>query len=158
MPEMKETPLRNLDAFDRRLLNTLQRGLPLVRHPWEELAHSLSSTPEQIRQRLQELLDDGVLTRFGPMFDIESLDGAFTLAALAVPEDRFDTVAEQLNAMPEVAHNYRRDHTWNMWFVLACASPEALAATLARIESETGLLILNLPKEKTYHVGLHFPL
>jgi len=39
-----------------------------------------------------------MLTRFGPMFDIERLGGAFTLAALAVPEERFEDVAEQLHA------------------------------------------------------------
>ena len=26
------------------------------------------------------------------------------------------------------------------------------------LERQTGLSVLNLPKEKTYHVGLHFPL
>ena len=59
--------------------------------------------------------------------------------------------------MPAVAHNYRREHTWNMWFVLGCATPEGIAQTIACIEAETGLPVLNLPKEETYHVGLHFP-
>ena len=90
------------------------------------------------------------------MFDIERLGGAFTLAALSVPEDRFDAVAELLAAMPEVAHNYRREHAWNMWFVLGCATPQGIADTIARIEAETSLPVLNLPKEETYHVGLHF--
>ena len=90
------------------------------------------------------------------MFDIERLGGAFTLAALSVPEDRFDQVAELLAAMPEVAHNYRREHAWNMWFVLGCATPQGIADTITRIEAETGLPVLNLPKEETYHVGLHF--
>ena len=91
------------------------------------------------------------------MFDIEQFGGAFTLAALAVPEARFETVAAQLNALVQVAHNYRREHQWNMWFVLACASATELAATLSRIEALTGLTVLNLPKEHTYHVGLYFP-
>ncbi len=92
------------------------------------------------------------------MFDIEQLGGAFTLAALAVPEPRFYAVAAQLNALAQVAHNYRRcDHRWNMWFVLACASEAELAATLSRIEALTGLAVLNLPKEQTYHVGVYFP-
>lgn len=146
-----------MDEFDRKLINRLQHGLPLVRHPWEALAEELQSSPQELRARLQVLLDDGTLTRFGPMFDIERLGGAFTLAALAVPEERFDAVAAQLEEMPEVAHNYRREHPWNMWFVLGCATPEGIAATIERIESATGLPVLNLPKEETYHVGLHFP-
>ncbi|HCJ29974.1 MAG TPA: AsnC family protein [Pseudomonas sp.] len=146
-----------MDDLDRRLINRLQHGLPLVRHPWQALAEELGADSRALRERLQALLDDGTLTRFGPMFDIERLGGAFTLAALAVPEEHFDAVAEQLMAMPEVAHNYRREHAWNMWFVLGCATPDGIAQTITQIEAQTGLPVLNLPKEETYHVGLHFP-
>lgn len=145
-----------MDEFERRLINRLQHGLPLVRHPWQALADELDAEPSALRERVHALLDDGTLTRFGPMFDIERLGGAFTLAALSVPEARFDAVANQLAAMPEVAHNYRREHAWNMWFVLGCATTQGIAETIARIEAETGLPVLNLPKEATYHVGLHF--
>jgi len=146
-----------MDDLDRRLINRLQLGLPLVRHPWQVLAAELDSSSHELLDRLHELLEDGVLTRFGPMFDIERLGGAFTLAALAVPEQRFDAVAGQLHALPEVAHNYRREHHWNMWFVLGCATEHAVAETLQRIETLTCLPLLNLPKEETYHVGLYFP-
>ena len=146
-----------MDDLDRRLINRLQLGLPLVRHPWQALAQELDSSSTELLDRLHELLNDGVLTRFGPMFDIDRLGGAFTLAALAVPEPRFEAIAELLADMPEVAHNYRREHTWNMWFVLACPSEQAIKDTLLRIEHLTGLVPLNLPKEETYHVGLYFP-
>ena len=146
-----------MDDLDRRLINRLQLGLPLVRYPWRLLAEELDSSSTELLDRLHELLDDGLLTRFGPMFDIERLGGAFTLAALAVPEERFEDVAELLHGMPEVAHNYRREHAWNMWFVLACPTEQGIAETLQRIETLTGLPVLNLPKEETYHVGLYFP-
>lgn len=147
-----------MDDLDRRLIDRLQYGLPLVCRPWEALADELAAPPAELRRRVQALLDDGTLTRFGPMFDIERLGGAFTLAALAVPETRFEEVAALLHDLPEVAHNYRREHAYNMWFVLACATPADVAASLARIEARTGLAVLDLPKEATYHVGLHFPL
>ncbi|MNZ56482.1 hypothetical protein D3C78_744290 [compost metagenome] len=147
-----------MDEFDRRLLDRLQHGLPLEPHPYALLAAELNCTEEVLLARLQYLLDDGTLTRFGPMFDIEPLGGAFTLAAMSVPQNRFKEVAAQLRAMPEVAHNYQREHRLNMWFVLACESPEQVSATLDRIEKETGLPVISLPKERTYHVGLHFSL
>ena len=150
--------MAELDEFDRRLLNRLQHGLPLVRYPWQELAQELDAPQEQIRQRLQELLDDGTLTRFGPMYDIEQLGGAFTLAAMVVPAERFEEVTELLNRIPAVAHNYQREHEYNRWFVLATATPQGICDTIDEIERLTGLSVLNLPKEKTYHVGLHFPL
>ena len=150
--------MSELSDFDRRLLNRLQYGLPLVRQPWEALAQELQAPAAQIRQRLQELLDDGTLTRFGPMYDIEQLGGAFTLAAMQVPEERFDEITRLLNDIPAVAHNYRREHQYNMWFVLATATPQGIQDCINQIEAATGLTVLNLPKEKTYHVGLHFPL
>ena len=73
------------------------------------------------------MLDDGALSRFGPLFQIERAGGQFVLAAMQVPEDRFDAVAAQVNALPEVAHNYRREHRFNMWFVLACTVAPAQA-------------------------------
>ncbi|PQP04206.1 AsnC family protein [Pseudomonas frederiksbergensis] len=146
-----------MDDLDRRLINRLQLGLPLVRQPWQVLADELQSTSTELLDRLHARLEDGVLTRFGPMFDIERLGGAFTLAALAVPEERFEEVAGQLQALPEVAHNYRREHAWNMWFVLACATEQDVTETLQYIETLTGLPLLNVPKEETYHVGLYFP-
>ncbi|MBO9356426.1 AsnC family transcriptional regulator [Bordetella petrii] len=146
-----------MNELDRHLLNLLQRGLPLVPRPWEALAAELGVPGRTLRERVRAWLDDGTLTRFGPMFDIECLGGAFTLAALCVPPSRIDEVAALLADMPEVAHNYLREHAWNMWFVLACASPADVARAIERIEQRTGLHVLNLPKEHTYHVGLHFP-
>ncbi|MHC5226543.1 Lrp/AsnC family transcriptional regulator [Ignatzschineria sp. LJL83] len=147
-----------LSEFDRKLLNRLQLGLPLTQDPWQEISKELGESEALIRKRLEELLEIGVLTRFGPMFDIEKLGGAFTLAAMAVPSERFEEVATLLNQMPAVAHNYERQHYYNMWFVLATKTPEAILKEIENIEKQTGLSVLNLPKEKTYYVGLYFPL
>jgi hypothetical protein len=73
----------------------------------------------------------GMLTRFGPLFQIERAGGLFVLAAIAVPEERFDAVTAQVNAHPEVAHNYRRAHPLNMWFVVAGETPKSRAGALA---------------------------
>ncbi|HYG41394.1 MAG TPA: AsnC family transcriptional regulator [Bordetella sp.] len=145
-----------MDELGKRLLDLLQHGLPLVPRPWEAIARQLGVPPRELRSRVQNWLEDGTLTRFGPMFDIEALGGAFTLAALRVPPSRFDEVAAILTDIPEVAHNYQRDHAWNMWFVLACTAHSDIARVIDRIEQRTGLDVLNLPKEQTYHVGLHF--
>jgi hypothetical protein len=53
-----------------------------------------------------------------------------------------------VNALPEVAHNYERQHKLNMWFVLACEKPDQIAEAAARIEGETGLKVLRFPETK----------
>ncbi len=88
------------------------------------------------------------------MYQVERMGGAFVLAALAVPEADFERVAEQVNALPEVAHNYRREHRLNMWFVLATETHAGIDAAIARIERETGLHVFAFPKEREYFVEM----
>ena len=76
------------------------------------------------------------------------------LAAIEVPEDRFEEVTTQVNAFAEVAHNYRREHRLNMWFVLATSTPEGIGATVKAIEEATGLPVFPFPKEKEYFVEM----
>lgn len=143
-----------LDDLDRRLINALQGGFPLSEEPYREVAEALGSTEAEVLARLQRLLEQRVLTRFGPMFQVERMGGRFLLAALAVPEERFDEVAEEVNALPEVAHNYRREHGLNMWFVLATETPAGIDAAIARIQAATGLLVYAFPKEREFFVEM----
>ena len=87
-------------------------------------------------------------------FQIERLGGRFVLAALAVPEERFDEVTALVNALPEVAHNYRREHRLNMWFVLATETPAGIAQAIARIEAATGLPVFAFPKLQEFFVDM----
>lgn len=143
-----------LDELDRRIINALQGGFPISDEPYREVAGQLGTTEADLLARLQRLLDARVLTRFGPMFQIERLGGRFVLAALAVPEERFDEVAAAVNALPEVAHNYRREHRLNMWFVLATETPDGIAAATARIEAATGLPVFAFPKLREFFVDM----
>jgi DNA-binding Lrp family transcriptional regulator len=145
-----------MDALDRRIINELQGGFPVCEYPFRAVAQRLGSSESELITRLGCMLEDGLLTRFGPLFHAEHLGGALSLCALRVPPARFEAVAAQVNAFPEVAHNYQRDHEMNMWFVLATETPQALEATLARLEAETGLKVYNLPKIEEFYVGLHF--
>lgn len=143
-----------LDAVDRRIIDTLQGGFPVCEQPYAEAAAALGIGESELIERLRRLLDDKVLTRFGPLYQIERLGGAFVLAALAAPEDRYEAVAAAVNALPEVAHNYRREHVLNMWFVLATETPAGIPAAIARIEAATGLPVYAFPKEAEYFVEM----
>jgi len=143
-----------LDAVDRRLIDELQGGFPICAEPYAQVAARLCIGEAELLARLERLLAQRVLTRFGPMYQIERMGGAFTLAALAVPEARYEEVAAQVNALPQVAHNYRREHVLNMWFVLATETPAGIGEAIARIERDTGLTVRNFPKEREYFVEM----
>ena len=143
-----------LDEVDRRLINALQGDFPLVAEPYRQVAETLGLSESELLRRLDSLLERRVLTRFGPMFQIERAGGAFVLAAMRVPNADFERVAAQVNAFPEVAHNYRREHALNMWFVLATATPQGISEALAAIEAATGLPVFAFPKEREYFVEM----
>jgi len=143
-----------MDAVDRRAINALQGGFPLCERPYAAAAADLGLSESELIERLGRLLDAGVLSRFGPLYDAERLGGGVTLAALQVPADRFEAVAEVVNGFPEVAHNYARDHALNMWFVVAAERPERVGEVLAEIEAATGLAVLDLPKTEEFFLEL----
>lgn len=143
-----------LSDEDRRIINALQGDFPLTDSPYRDVAEQLGLDEAYLLERLQVLLDARVLTRFGPMYQIERIGGRFVLAAMAVPEARFDEVNAAVNALAEVAHNYRREHDLNMWFVLATETPDGIDAAIARIEEDTGLRVFAFPKEQEYFVEM----
>jgi DNA-binding Lrp family transcriptional regulator len=143
-----------LNATDRRIIDALQGGFPVCERPFLAAAAELGLAEDELIARIDALLVDGTLTRFGPLFDAERLGGTFTLAAMQVPHADFERVAAAVNAPPEVAHNYEREHDLNMWFVLGTETSEGVAAAIARIETETGLPVYTFPKEREFFVEL----
>lgn len=143
-----------MDAIDRHIINHLHGGLGVCERPYLQAAQQLGLSEDELIARLTRLLADGVVTRVGPLYQIERMGGAFTLAALHAAPEVFDRVAAQVNALPEVAHNYERDHDLNMWFVLATEDPADIDAVIQRIEQDTGCAVFNFPKSREYFVEL----
>jgi DNA-binding Lrp family transcriptional regulator len=150
-----DTPDAVIDPVDRQIINALHGGFPLTDRPYRDVAENLGLTEDELIRRLESMLERRVLTRFGPLFQIERIGGAFVLAALKVPETDFERVNAVVNAFPEVAHNYRREHALNMWFVLATETPDGIAQAISRIETATGMPVYAFPKEREYFVELN---
>lgn len=143
-----------MDDIDRAIINGLQGGLPVCERPYLEAAQRLGIGEEELIARLSALLENGTLTRIGPLFQIERMGGAFTLAALSAPAEDYERIAAAVNAFPEVAHNYERTHDLNMWFVAAAETPEGIARVIERIERDTGCKVYNFPKLREYFIEL----
>jgi DNA-binding Lrp family transcriptional regulator len=145
-----------MDALDRRIINHLQGGFPVTELPFAAAAAALGLSEATLIERIDRLLKDGVLTRFGPMFNADRLGGATTLAAMAVPAADFERIAAIVNGFGEVAHNYAREHALNMWFVIATETAQRITEVIAAIEAETGLKVYNMPKIAEFFVEARF--
>ncbi|MGB1109257.1 MAG: Lrp/AsnC family transcriptional regulator [Gammaproteobacteria bacterium] len=138
----------------RAFINRFQGGFPVTERPFSRVAAKLGTTESHLIQMTAGLLKSGALSRFGPLYHATAAGGQQTLAAMAIPESRYESVAEWVNALPEVAHNYRREHELNMWFVLASEQAERVALTLDRIREHTSLDVLDMPKLREFRLGL----
>jgi DNA-binding Lrp family transcriptional regulator len=147
-----------MDEIDSRLVTRLQHGFPLTEQPYLEVAVQFGLTEDELITRLKKLLDDGILTRFGPLYQVERLGGCYSLAAIQVPETEYDRIVELVNEFPEVAHNYRREHAFNMWFVVAASSPAEVKRVLFSIERDSTYPVFEFPKLREYFVNLDLPI
>ncbi|MEX3007855.1 AsnC family transcriptional regulator [Hoeflea sp. TYP-13] len=146
-----------LDPIDNALLDRWQRDFPLVSRPFEVIAESLSLSEAEVLERLQKLNMAGAISRIGATCRPNTA-GASTLAAVSVPELQVDHIASIIGSEAGVNHSYLRDNHWNIWFVATGPNRLHVDATLARIESATGLRVLNLPLVRPFNISLGFSL
>ncbi|KAF0118678.1 MAG: AsnC family transcriptional regulator [Rhodospirillaceae bacterium] len=147
-----------LNPVERRLVDSFQRNFPLIPRPFRILAETLRLTEGEVLHTLGQLAKAaGVVNRVGPVFRPHGI-GSSTLAALRVPPERLEAVAACVSAYEEVNHNYEREHTFNLWFVITAATPDRLARVLEDIAHRTGCEMLNLPLVHAHHIDLGFPL
>jgi DNA-binding Lrp family transcriptional regulator len=145
-----------LDEVDAVLVDEYQSGFPVEERPFLAVGRRLGVSESEALDRVERLLDLGIVRRFGPVLNPPVI-GSSTLAALQAPEDRFDDIAGIVNGYRQVNHNYRRDHDWNMWFVVTASSREKRDELLADVERRTGCPVLDLPMLTDYYISLEFP-
>lgn len=146
-----------LSRSDCELLNQIQSDFPLDSHPFATIANRVGMSEEAVVSRLQELEQDGAISRFGAVFT-PNVAGASTLVAVAVPEEDIEQTAQLINSMPGVNHNYLREHHYNLWFVITGRDRAELDQRLAHIQQAAPYPTLDLPMEQPYHIDLGFAL
>ena len=168
-----------LTGEERRLLVAIQDGLPVVERPYEaiaqrlgmtedgviatltsrpflEIGESLGVAEDEVMARLQRLLDEGALSRIGPVLNATAMGGARTLAAMQVPPERIEEIAATVNSFDAVSHNYQREHHFNLWFVVSSEDPAEVERVLSAIREKTGLPVIDLPALEEYFVEVKF--
>ena len=146
------------DPLAIAFINQFQGGFPVTEEPYAWVASRLGTDESALIASITKLLDEGWLSRFGPLYDAKQMGGGLTLAALAVPDERFEEVTDIVNSYQQVAHNYRRDYALNMWFVLATETEQAVLEVIDDIQQRSGLKVYNCPKIQEFFVGLQLSL
>ena len=146
-----------LTQFDKELLNLIQTGLPLTPAPFAAVAARLGCPEQQVLERLTQLRDAGVIRRLGAFFDAESLGYRGWLVAVKVEEISLPTVAQAVNAWPEVTHNDERDHEYNLWFTIQTRTDEEKEERLRQVAAMPGVsAVFSLPTTDRFKVNVEF--
>ncbi|MEA3367314.1 MAG: Lrp/AsnC ligand binding domain-containing protein [Planctomycetota bacterium] len=148
-----------MDDLDKRILTAMQADLPVAARPFDALAERMDLAPGDLLARVRRMAEGGLIRRIGPVFDSQRLGYCSTLVAARVPPDRLEDVAERVNPLPGVTHNYERRGRYNLWFTLTARSPEDLETTLDRLRTDTGVAEMHsLPALARYKIRATFNL
>jgi DNA-binding Lrp family transcriptional regulator len=153
--EIENLPAAAASELERRIVDFYQHGFPLEPRPFAAIGERLGVSEAEVIAALERLEARGALGRIGAVIPPNRV-GASTLAAMAVPPERLEAVADLVSSHEAVNHNYEREHEFNLWFVVAAPSRAAVGAVLREINARTGLEVLDLPLEGAYHIDLGF--
>jgi DNA-binding Lrp family transcriptional regulator len=151
--------LSSLSESDKELLNEIQWTFPLVTRPFDAIAKKFDTTPEIIKEKLNNLKEIGVLRQLSAIFDTRKLGYTSSLVAMEIEHDKLDYVASQINRHPGVSHNYERDHQFNLWFTLAVPPGADLNAELEKFNVLKGIKkVRMLPTLQLFKIGVKLDL
>ena len=151
--------LSSLGKSDKELLNEIQWTFPLVTRPFDAIAKKFDTTPEIIKEKLNNLKEIGVLRQLSAIFDTRKLGYTSSLVAMEIEHDKLDYVASQINRHPGVSHNYERDHQFNLWFTLAVPPGADLNAELEKFNVLKGIKkVRMLPTLQLFKIGVKLDL
>ena len=148
--------MARLGKLQKQLCNELQDGLPVCARPFDDLAKSLGSDEETVLRQIEQLKEEGIIRRIGALTDYRALGFAGTLVTAHIPEENLKGVAEAVNSLAEVSHNYQRAHHYNLWFTLQCELDEQIRRTLANLAERFDIEFHSLPVKRVFKLDVRF--
>lgn len=148
-----------IDSTNKDILNNIQLDFPIHSRPYKIIADKLGLEEDLLIQRIRQMKKDLLIRRIGGNFSPDKLGYHSTLCAARVPEDKIELFTQTVNSFNGVTHNYKRDHTFNIWFTFIASSVELIEKNLALISEKTGVeAILNLPATRVFKISANFKL
>jgi DNA-binding Lrp family transcriptional regulator len=105
-----------IDDVDRAIIEATQGGLPLVHQPYHAVAEQLGITTAELMQRMQRMLDKGIIRRIGLVPNHYTLGfKANGMTVWDIPDDKVAELGQQIGALDYVSHCYQRPRHQPLW-------------------------------------------
>ena len=159
-----------MDELDHKILNTIQKGIPLKEHPYHELAHKLKIEPEELIDRIETIKNSGHIRRLGAVFNSSQMGYNSVLVGINVSKSQLKTVVDNINAYNEITHNYYRvpdlkssitnknlNTRLNVWFTITTRKVVDKERILKDISNLTGVNnLFQFPKLTLFKLRVYF--
>ncbi len=143
------------DPIEARLLDILQRGIPLVSRPFDEIAAQLEIPTDDVISRITRLKSNSIIRQISAIFDSAALGYRSALVAFRLEDSVLDSVGEALAAHPGISHCYSRDAEYNLWFTLTIGPEQDIDAEARRLaDSQNVESYLILPTIKMFKIAV----
>lgn len=111
-----QSELKLLDDTDRRLIQATQAGLPLTAYPYHAIAEQLGIDAADVMQRMQRMLDLGIIRRIGAVPNHYALGyRANGMTVWDVADERIDELGARVGQLECVTHCYQRPRHLPDW-------------------------------------------
>jgi len=133
-----------MDSIDRKILKLTQDGIPVVPEPFNHLAKVLGIPEEEVLTRLNDLLKDGVIRRFGASIGHRAIGiTANAMCTWNVPDEKVEEIGAIMAGFPEVTHCYERprypDWKYNLFTMIHAYSREECEKIAKEISLASGI-------------------
>ncbi|MDG4720439.1 MULTISPECIES: siroheme decarboxylase subunit beta [Thalassospira] len=136
--------LPELDGIDQALIRATQTGLPISSTPYSDIGLGLGLSPDVVEQRIQRMLDVGIIRRIGIIPNHYKLGyQANGMSVWDIEDQLVDQVGEQIGALDFVSHCYRRprhlpEWPFNLFAMVHGTSRDVVEAHVAEIRDLLG--------------------
>ncbi len=105
-----------MDEIDRKIIAATQSGLPLVNHPYHEVAESLGLSADTVMERMQSMVQSGIIRRIGIIPNHYKLGYKSNgMTVWDVPDDEIDELGMAIGKLDFVSHCYQRPRHLPDW-------------------------------------------
>ena len=108
--------MTELSPLEKRVLDAIQRDIPLEERPFRSMAGTAGCDEETLIRTLDALMERDLIREISAIYNARGLGYGSTLVALSTAYP--NPAAALISRHPGVSHNYYREHDFNIWFTL----------------------------------------
>jgi siroheme decarboxylase len=144
-----------MTGLQTAILAQLQKGLPIVPRPFEELGKLTGCSEQEALDTVRALVEDGAIRKFGAFINHYAAGfAANAMVAWDVPEERLEAVGQSFSQYKNISHCYARPRSekwpYRLYTMIHCRTKqdvENLAKELSEKEGITNFKVLFSAKE-----------